>query len=478
MLTRFGTGVSLAVLGALAASSAAAQGFDWKKHEGTTIYGIVFQNPGINAYIDPLLDQFEEETGITVRLEKMVDTQMRKKQDIILSGQDSSMDFFTLQMDNRGGKLTVAGLLENLEPYLNDPELTPADYNFPDDWAGGCLNTAEVVEGQPVNNIVYSAQAQLLHIRTDLFEEHGVKIPETLEELEAAAEALTIRDDNGNIETYGFLSRGWGRLTTASFATYLFNHGGSWFRAEDGRRVSNIDAPESIDAFEYYGRMIREYAPESALNNRPNANANLFAAGKTAMLSELNYYIFQFQDPNQSRVAGNVDTILVPRGTAGSVPNLPTTSFAISPFSEKKEAAWTFIAWMTQREQMLNAQKNGAPMCRSSVWTDPTYEPPTPGWGESSRLALEYGVAIAKPQAVAISEIRDAVGEVVNVAVRDGSRAAIEAEAKKQAAAINDLIARTEEGLNFAGAFREGAERMPPEAQLLPIEAVRNAKTQ
>lgn len=473
MLHHARAGLSLVALVALGASTATAQEVDWRRHEGTTIHGIVFAAPYTESYIQPQIEEFEELTGINVRLEVMVDTQMRKKQDIILAGQDSSMDFFTLQMDNRGGQLTAAGYLENLEPYLNDPELTPADYNYPDDWAGGCLNTIAVFEDQPVNNIVFSAQAQLLHIRKDLFEEHGVKIPETMEELEEAARKLTIRDDDGNVETYGFLSRGWGRLTTASFASYLYNHGASWFTEENGQRVSNITAPEAIDAFEYYGRMIREYAPEAALNNRPTANASLFAAGKTAMLSALNYYIFQFQDPNRSRVVDKVATILIPRGPGGSFPNIPTTSFAISPYSEKKEAAWLFIAWLTQRDQMLYGQKNGAPMCRASVWTDPEYVPPTPAWGESARLALEYGIAIAKPQAVAISEIRDAVGEVVNVAIRDGSRDAIEAEAKKQAAVIDDLIARTEEGLDFRGPFRGDARPVPPDVQRQPIEAIK-----
>jgi len=466
------TGLSILALTTVAASVASAQEFDWRKYEGTSLYGIVFEAPYTDAYIKPMIEEFTEKTGIEVRIEVMTATQMRKKQDILLAGHDTSMDFFTLQMDNRGGSLTAGGFLENLEPYINDPALTPPGYDYPGDWAGGCLNTVTVFEDQPVNNIVFSAQAQLLHIRKDLFQEHGVKIPETMEELEAAAKALTIKDDNGNVEIHGFLSRGWGRLTTASFATYLWNHGGSWFREEDGKRVSNIAAPESIDAFEFYGRMIREYAPEAALNNRPVANASLFAAGKAAMLSALNYYIFTFQDPNKSRVIDKVATILVPSGPGGSTPNIPTTSFALSPFSEKKEAAWMLIAFLTQKEQMLYGQINGAPMCRKSAWTDASYTPPAPSWGESAKLALEYGVAIAKPQAVAIGQMRDAVGEVVNVAIRDGSRAAIEAEAQKQAAIMNDLIAKTEEGLDFRGVFRAGAEPMPPEAQRIPIDAI------
>ena len=39
-------------------------------------------------------------------------------------------------------------------------------------------------------------------------------------ELEDAAKKLTIDEDgDGKPEIYGFLSRGWGRLTTASFAS-------------------------------------------------------------------------------------------------------------------------------------------------------------------------------------------------------------------------------------------------------------------
>ena len=171
--------------------------------------------------------RFEEETGIKVQMQVLQSGQIRKKQDIMLAGKDPQLDIVMLQMDNRGGKLTAAGHLEDLQPYLDEPSLTPAGYDYPGDWLGGCLNTAEVITGQPLNNIVWSAQAQALHIRKDLFEKHNVKVPTTMAELEDAAKKLTIDEDgDGKPEIYGFLSRGAGRLTTASFATYLFNHGG------------------------------------------------------------------------------------------------------------------------------------------------------------------------------------------------------------------------------------------------------------
>ena len=62
--------------------------------------------------------KFKEETGVTIRMEVLRSPQARKKQDIMLAGKDPSLDLIMLQMDNRGGKLTVADHLENLEPLL------------------------------------------------------------------------------------------------------------------------------------------------------------------------------------------------------------------------------------------------------------------------------------------------------------------------------------------------------------------------
>ena len=446
---------------------------DWKRFKGESINAIFFTAAYIDAWFRPMAKRFKKETGVTIKMEVLQAGQMRKKQDIMLAGKDDTLDVFMLQMDNRGGKLTAADYMENLDPYLADPNQTPANHGIPEDWLGGCMNTAKVIEGQPTNNIVWSAQAQLLHIRKDLFEKYNVKVPTTMEELEAAAKKLTI-DENGDgkPEMYGYLSRGRDRLITASFATYLWNFGGSWFtRDANGNKISNVNSKESVDAFDFYGRLIREYSPSSALNNRPPANAALFAAGKTAMLQELNFWMALSEDARRSRVVGKTTTILVPRGPGGSWPNLPTTSLAISPFSKKKEIAYMYIMWMTQKHIMQLGQNAAVPMCRRSVWEDASYKPPTPGWGKSAQVAAEYGIAIAKPQAIAIGQMRDAAGEIMNVAVRVGTRAAIQAEADKQAKVMNALIEKTEKDIAFRGALPKDAKRMPVSEQLIPIKA-------
>lgn len=445
---------------------------DWRQFEGTSLNAAFFTANYIDAWFRPMAKEFEKETGIKVKMQVLQAGQIRKKQDIMLAGADPQLDIVMLQMDNRGGKLTAAGHLVDLEPFLNDAALTPQDYDYPNDWLGGCLNTERVIKDQPLNNIVWSAQAQLLHIRKDLFEQYNVKVPTTLAELEDAAKKLTIDEDgDGKPEIHGFLSRGWGRLTTASFATYLFNHGGSWFKTVDGKKTANINSKESVDAFEFYGRMIRDYAPTSALSNKPPQNAALYAAGKAAMLSELNFWHGLADNPKKSRIAGKSTTILVPAGDAGSFPNVPTTSLAISQYSEKKKAAWLYIAWMTQKHNMLKGQNASVPMCRRSAWEDPSYAPPTPAWGSSAQLAADFGIAIAKPQAIAIGQMRDAAGEVMNIAIRDGSREAIQMQADKAAALMDELVAEHEADTNFAGVLSEHTKQLGSDDQIAPIVA-------
>ena len=70
---------------------------NWQQFKGQSIYGIVFQNPGTDAFITSQIPEFEKISGMKVRLERLVDTQMRPKQDIILTGKDPSLYFFALQ---------------------------------------------------------------------------------------------------------------------------------------------------------------------------------------------------------------------------------------------------------------------------------------------------------------------------------------------------------------------------------------------
>ena len=148
----------LATTFALGVTGTASAEVNWRQFEGTTLNAAYFTANYIDAWWRPMAKQFQKETGIKVKMQVLQAGQIRKKQDIMLAGKDSTLDVLMLQMDNRGGKLTAAGHLEDLEPYLSDSSLTPANYDYPGDWLGGCLNTERVIKGQSHNNL------SLIHI--------------------------------------------------------------------------------------------------------------------------------------------------------------------------------------------------------------------------------------------------------------------------------------------------------------------------
>ena len=206
-----------------------------------------------------------------------------------------------------------------------------------------------------------------------------------MEELEDAAKKLTIKDDAGNVEVYGYPVARLGpphhrelRDLSVEFRR-LLDHA-----ARTASACPTSIHPSRSTALEFYGRMIRDYAPEAALNNRPNDNANLFAAGKAAMLSGLNYYIYQFEDPKQ--VARRRQGRHHP-GAARPGRQLPEPAdHLVRDLAVlREEGGGLDLHRLDDRSgrRCLNAQKSGAPMCRKSVWTDPSYKPPAPGWGES-----------------------------------------------------------------------------------------------
>lgn len=79
------------------------------------------------------------------------------------------------------------------------------------------------------------------------------------------------------------------------------------------------------------------------------------------------------QDPNISKVAGQVKVGLVP----GATPDLSATltlpeAYAIPANSKHKEAAWKFIQFMTSREtNKILAQEIGLLPIWTDLYTDP-----------------------------------------------------------------------------------------------------------
>ena len=160
---------------------------------------------------------------------------------------------------------------------------------------------------------------------------------------------------------------------TAPFATFLYTNGGSWLDA-DGKPAFN--RPEAVEALEFYGKMAREYGPPGASALGWKEVVGAMAQGKAAMTVEISIFAnLILENPKKSKAAGKLGYAMIPPGKTGQhQAMLPLNMWHLSSFSQKKEAAWYLLQYLSMKEQIMSYKMAGLPMTRLSAWQDPKWK--------------------------------------------------------------------------------------------------------
>lgn len=425
MKTRVVT-VALVVLASIMMfSSAVLAEVNWKQLEGTEIRFLMNKHP-FTTYLEPKVAEFEEMTGIKVMLEVFPEDQFRNKRLIELNA-GGEVDGYMIMPGQAKLHYWKAGWLKPLDDYIADPALTAADWDVADFFAGPMKGSE--IEGQQIG-IVINAEASLLSYRQDLFEQFDVKVPETMDELEAAAKFFHGKEVDGK-EMVGITLRGKGAAATSQWVDFLYSFGGSW-TTEDGD--ANIASPESIAAFKFYGDILRNYGPQGPTMFHWSESTSLFMEGSAAMIFDANVFKSLYENPEESNVAGKVGYTTVPAGPAGKVPHVSNWSLSVSGTStpERQKAAWLFVQWATNKENSLGALLAGVPSGRASAWNadEFTENDANPDWTAASLESFDIGQPQWNPPVLNVPEIRDIVGQIIVDAI-DGKD--VEESAKKGA---------------------------------------------
>ena len=398
---------------------------------GETIRLVAVNHPWTDA-MKTLLPDFEKETGIKVQLESYGEDQLVQKLMVELLAGNSSIDAFISRPLMEGKVMHRNGWYDDLEPYYRDD----AEYDF-NDYTPGSLSCTQV-DGVQIA-IPLQTEVEVLYYRKDIFDEKGLTVPKTLEEMRETAAKLTDRA-NG---MYGFVARGQRSALISQFSSYLYNHGSFWFDLKT--RKSLIDTPEFIAAAKYYGGMLRDYGPEGVQNmSWPQAVA-IFAQGKVAMYTEASSLYPNLLDPSKSVVADKTECAMLPAGPIGHK-TYDITSWGLSIYSgsKNKDAAWKFIRYMTDKERTLIIQGDFANQCaRKSTYTKPEgikKFPPT--LVKAIFDSAPYGVGTTLPPVTAVGEARDIIGEVVVTAINGGD---VDAAAKTAHQSFQALLDREKE---------------------------------
>ena len=413
----------------LMVSMSAMAEVNWKQFEGTEIRFLMNKHP-FTTYIEPKVAEFEAMTGIKVSLEVFPEDQFRNKRMIELNA-GGQVDGYMIMPGQAKLHYWKAGWLTPLDEYIADPTLTEADWDVKDFYAGPMKGSS--IEGKQIG-IVINAEASLLSYRKDLFEEFQVKIPDTMEELEAAAKFFHGKEVDGK-KMVGITLRGKGAAATSQWVDFLYSFGGSWTDAEGN---ANIASPESLAAFQFYGDLLRNYGPQGPTMFHWSESTSLFMEGTAAMIFDANVFKSLYENPAESKVAGKVGYTTIPAGPAGKHPHVSNWSLAVSGTSspERQKAAWLFVQWATNKENVLGALVAGVPAGRASAWNSAEYKATdqNPDWTAGSLESFDIGQPQWNPPVLNVPEIRDIVGQVIVDAIEGDD---VKASAEKGAALMD-----------------------------------------
>ncbi|MCE7946771.1 MAG: sugar ABC transporter substrate-binding protein [Chloroflexi bacterium CFX4] len=388
------------------------------KFAGTELR-LIFANHPWNNTIQRLIPAFEQASGMSLRIESYFEDQLSQKLQVGLTSGTSTADAFMFRPLQEGRLFAKNGWLFDVKEFA----AADADWNWNDfqEAARGTVTFEDMIFGVPI-----VTERQVLYYRKDLFAAKGLSAPTTLEELEAAAAALN--DPANGIA--GIVMRGQRAAAVTQFSSFLYSFGGDWVK--DG--VSALDSPEARAAYEYYGRLLREYGPQGTTNmSWPQAVA-ILQQGKAAMWIDADSLFLNATDPTRSSVAAEIGFAPFPAGPAGSQPyNITSWALGINELSENHEAAWEFVKWATSAPVVAELQKSGNPGPRISVWESADGLAGFPEeYAEVAKLQSTRGVGYDRPRVIGVGRARDIVGAPIVTAIEGGNLEAALKEAHDQ----------------------------------------------
>lgn len=350
-------------------------GFDWKRFKGEEINVMLNQHPYAEAIIKRL-PEFEKLTGIKVKYSVTPEESYFDKLTTALNAKNGNPDVF-MTGSYQLWEYAPAGYVQELDPFVNDENRTSSDYDI-NDFFEGVLNADkwDLVPGHKVGTgnlwaIPLGFEINVLHYNKRAFEQAGIKNPpKTFDELIEIATKLNGWNGEGS---YGIGIRGTRSWATIhpGYMTSFSNHGAKDFEIENGKLVSKLNSPESIEITEKFVKLIKKAGPKDWSNYTWYQVSSDLGAGKAAMAYDADNFSFYNNKEGASKEAGNLAVAPPPATKDGDVgSNMWVWSIAMNKSSQKKDAAWLFMQYFTSKEHMIwgATQANVVDPVRKSVW--------------------------------------------------------------------------------------------------------------
>jgi multiple sugar transport system substrate-binding protein len=391
--------------------------------EGGGTVSVTLANHVWTDIIKEKIPEFEAETGIKVELTQLAEDQLTDQYKVKLNAGSSDMDVMMYRPLQEGKLFGQSNYFADMTEMVEGN----AEWDWSDFQGGpvGLTTYQDKVVGVPI-----ITETEVLYYRKDLLEQAGLEVPTTLEELEAAAKAIS----EANPGVAGFVSRTGRSAAVTQLSGYLYSFGGEWV---DDEGNSAVGSDEAKAAYAYYGGLLRNYGPENLSTDMswPEAFA-IFTQGNAAFLTDASSLYKNTTDPEKSTVGDQVGFAAFPSGPGGSHPyNVAAWGLGINSASKSQDNAWKFIEWATSPEMTLEVQAAGVPGARTSAWEDPAGTSNLPAdLAKAIAANGAGGVGADRPLVIGVAEAREIVGGPIIAAIAgdDSDAAADDASAALQ----------------------------------------------
>jgi len=329
---------------------------DWRQFSGQTITLAGAVHPWSNA-IAPLLPQFTKLTGITVVTDFQLETAFLGALPIKLAQGSRTPDVFMFLTYGQG---ITAGWLEPLNAHYSDRSLTDLGWYDESD----LLKTAQAFpvwsDGERYAFPITS-EAVGLFVNSDALAAKDLAVPQTFDELLAAATALKTKEMSG----IAMRARASGNSSPAAMS-FVFSYGGDMVKDHKAAFAS----PEGIEAVTMYGQLLSQAGPAGVGSYEWYDVLNDFIQGKTAMAIDSSVLATDISNPARSRVASQAVFAAFPHaGGRAAVPFMSHWQACVNAKSRNKRAAFLFLLWATSRPTSLQTAATGLATARVSAWS-------------------------------------------------------------------------------------------------------------
>ena len=364
LLKQTGAGVA-----ALTLTAGLAIANPYEPYQGTTLVVNFPAHPHFDAVMQ-VLPKFTEETGIRVEVDQLQYLKMREKQTLELTKNKGDYDLIAYVVFSKADYV-YADQLENLAKYFMNPALADPSYDA-DDLIDGYVGNIGVAGGSkgylpgPTGSlfgIPFGSETSILGYRKDIFEKHGLEVPETYDELlELACKIPELEPGMGGLASRAAS----GHHASHAYLLHLAPLGGRIFDENWNPIMNNAEGVKAAEAL----RTIVDCGAEGAETFGFAEAGASFLQGNSAMFLDSTVFAGQVNNPEKSKVVGQIGWAPHPEGarrgsqTGGFGIGIPTNA-------QNKDAAFLLMQWLTSKEADKAIAIAGGNPSRFSTHSDP-----------------------------------------------------------------------------------------------------------